>query len=306
MPTVSASWRDHHLQFITTKMETAFIVNELNLPLSAQVLRERLLNLRKTRRQRQDKKRLTPIRRRSLTNAERSIVLGKTNGRCHICGGQVCETKWQADHVLAHNSGDVHSVDNYLPAHNLCNNYRWDYDEEKFQWLLKIGVWARKRMEEDSVLGCDILESFYRYGVRRNSRRMKEVPEKRRNRFMNGQRHRRSRLSRLACFRTLTRLSIAYEPIWAIGSLGHHATPQQVQDAHAVLRCRFGQMFGEPSARTLTIQYGGSVKPDNAAALLNRQGMNGALIGGASLDADQFLAIVRAGLSAPHAEGEAA
>lgn len=105
---------------------------------------------------------------------------------------------------------------------------------------------------------------------------------------------------------TLTRLSIAYEPIWAIGSLGHHATPQQVQDAHAVLRCRFGQMFGEPSARTLTIQYGGSVKPDNAAALLSRQGVNGALIGGASLDADQFLAIVRAGLSAPRAAGEAA
>ena len=105
---------------------------------------------------------------------------------------------------------------------------------------------------------------------------------------------------------TLTRLSIAYEPIWAIGSLGHHATPQQVQAAHAVIRCRFGQMFGEPAARMLTIQYGGSVKPDNAAALLSRQGVNGALIGGASLDVDQFLAIVRAGLSAPHAEGEAA
>jgi triosephosphate isomerase len=97
---------------------------------------------------------------------------------------------------------------------------------------------------------------------------------------------------------SLTRLSIAYEPVWAIGNLAHHATPQQAQEAHAGIRSRFGQMFGEKSAQTLTIQYGGSVKPDNAAALLGRSGVNGALIGGASLHADEFLAIVRAGISA--------
>ena len=95
----------------------------------------------------------------------------------------------------------------------------------------------------------------------------------------------------------LTRLSIAYEPVWAIGNLAHHATPQQAQDAHAGIRRRFGQMFGEKSAQTLTIQYGGSVKPDNAAALLGRSGVDGALVGGASLHADEFLAIVRAGIS---------
>ena len=75
---------------------------------------------------------------------------------------------------------------------------------------------------------------------------------------------------------TLTRLSIAYEPVWAIGSLGHHATPQQAQEAHAVIRRRFGQMFDEKSAQTLAIQYGGSVKPENAAALLSRPGVDGA------------------------------
>ena len=96
---------------------------------------------------------------------------------------------------------------------------------------------------------------------------------------------------------TLTRLSIAYEPVWAIGNLEHHATPQQAQDAHAVIRRRFGQMFGEKSAQTLAIQYGGSVKPDNAAALFCRDGVDGALVGGASLHADQFLAIVRAAIS---------
>ena len=93
---------------------------------------------------------------------------------------------------------------------------------------------------------------------------------------------------------TLTRLSLAYEPVWAIGNLEHHATPQQAQDAHAVIRRRFGQIFGEKSAQELAIEYGGSVKPDNAAALFCRDGVDGALIGGASLHADQFLAIVRA------------
>ena len=69
---------------------------------------------------------------------------------------------------------------------------------------------------------------------------------------------------------TLTRLTIAYEPVWAIGSSGHEATPQQAQEAHALIRRRFGQIFDEKSAQTLAIQYGGSVKPENAAALLSR------------------------------------
>ena len=95
---------------------------------------------------------------------------------------------------------------------------------------------------------------------------------------------------------TVTRLTIAYEPVWAIGNLGHHATPEQAQEAHALIRCRFGRMFDEESAQTLAIQYGGSVKPQNAAAMLGRRGVDGALIGGASLNAEQFLAIVRAGI----------
>jgi triosephosphate isomerase (TIM) len=96
---------------------------------------------------------------------------------------------------------------------------------------------------------------------------------------------------------TLTGLSIAYEPVWAIGSLGHEATPEQAQEAHALIRRRFGQMFGENSARALVIQYGGSVKPENASALVSRPGVDGALIGGASLNAGEFLAIVRAGIN---------
>jgi len=100
----------------------------------------------------------------------------------------------------------------------------------------------------------------------------------------------------------LPHISIAYEPVWAIGNADHHATPQQVEDAHAILRGRFGQIFGEKAADEVTIQYGGSVVPDDAAAVLCRHGVDGALIGGASLKADEFLAIVRAGINEGRAE----
>ncbi|CAN5632680.1 triose-phosphate isomerase [soil metagenome] len=94
--------------------------------------------------------------------------------------------------------------------------------------------------------------------------------------------------------KTLPRLGIAYEPIWAIGATGQQASPQQAEEAHGMIRHRFGQLFGRESARSLVIQYGGSVKPGNVASLLSRPGVDGALIGGASLDADQFVAIIQA------------
>src|SRR5437763_16583865 len=84
---------------------------------------------------------------------------------------------------------------------------------------------------------------------------------------------------------------IAYEPVWAIGT-GRNATPEQAQDAHAFIRRRVGQMFGENVASALPIQYGGSVKPDNAATLLGQPDVDGALVGGASVKADSLLAIV--------------
>jgi triosephosphate isomerase len=105
---------------------------------------------------------------------------------------------------------------------------------------------------------------------------------------------------------TLTHLSIAYEPLWAIGSSGHHATPQQAQDAHRIIRHRFGQIFGERSAQALTIHYGGSVNPEDADALLSRPGVDGGLIGGDSLKAEPFLAIVQAAIRQTQTPVEAA
>jgi triosephosphate isomerase (TIM) len=93
----------------------------------------------------------------------------------------------------------------------------------------------------------------------------------------------------------LKRVVLAYEPVWAIGT-GVNATPEQAQQAHAYIRRKIATRFGEEAARALPIQYGGSVKPENAAALLHQPDVDGGLIGGASLKADQFLAIVGAAL----------
>jgi triosephosphate isomerase len=91
----------------------------------------------------------------------------------------------------------------------------------------------------------------------------------------------------------LARVVLAYEPVWAIGT-GRNATPDQAQQAHVFLRGRVAEMCGEEAARRLPIQYGGSVNAGNAASLLGQPDVDGALVGGASLHADQFLAIVRA------------
>jgi triosephosphate isomerase (TIM) len=93
----------------------------------------------------------------------------------------------------------------------------------------------------------------------------------------------------------LKRLVLAYEPVWAIGT-GVNASPEQAQQAHAYIRRRIADRFGAEAALALLIQYGGSMKPENAAALLHQPDVDGGLIGGASLHAAQFLAIVKAAL----------
>jgi triosephosphate isomerase (TIM) len=94
---------------------------------------------------------------------------------------------------------------------------------------------------------------------------------------------------------SLSRLVMAYEPVWAIGT-GKNATPAQAQEEHVFIRAKFAELYGAEAASRLIIQYGGSVKPDNAQAILSQPDVDGALIGGASLKADSFLAIIRAGI----------
>jgi triosephosphate isomerase len=88
------------------------------------------------------------------------------------------------------------------------------------------------------------------------------------------------------------KMVVAYEPVWAIGT-GKTATPELAAEAHAVIRSEVTEIFGEEYASNLRILYGGSVKPDNASALMAQEGIDGALVGGASLDPKSFAAIVK-------------
>ena len=92
----------------------------------------------------------------------------------------------------------------------------------------------------------------------------------------------------------LAAVTIAYEPVWAIGT-GHTATPAQAQSMHATIRQWLVANFPAFVARQLRIQYGGSVKPHNAASLLSQPDIDGALVGGASLDVESFVSIIKAG-----------
>jgi triosephosphate isomerase len=88
------------------------------------------------------------------------------------------------------------------------------------------------------------------------------------------------------------KLVVAYEPVWAIGT-GKTATPEIAAEAHAVIRREVTEIFGDEFAGKLRILYGGSVKPENAATLMAQEEIDGALVGGASLDAKSFAAIVK-------------
>jgi triosephosphate isomerase len=85
---------------------------------------------------------------------------------------------------------------------------------------------------------------------------------------------------------------VAYEPVWAIGT-GKTATPELAAEAHRVIRAEAANSFGDDVAAKMRILYGGSVKPDNAKALMSQPEIDGALVGGASLDPRSFAAIVK-------------
>ena len=93
----------------------------------------------------------------------------------------------------------------------------------------------------------------------------------------------------------LMAVTVAYEPVWAIGT-GKTATTAQAQEVHASIRALLRELGGAPAADAVRIQYGGSVKPENAAELLSQPDVDGALVGGASLKAKDFLAIVKGAL----------
>jgi HNH endonuclease len=141
-------------------------MSTLTLPASREKLVQRLKFLHDQR-----KHLPSPSRRLRLKPTERAVVLEKTAGRCHLCGGQITDRKFAADHVLAHAAGGAHDIDNYLPAHGLCNGCRWFYSAEEFQWILKIGVWARKQMEDETHIGRNMAEQFLKHQIKNIDRR---------------------------------------------------------------------------------------------------------------------------------------
>ena len=96
----------------------------------------------------------------------------------------------------------------------------------------------------------------------------------------------------------LARVTVAYEPVWAIGT-GQNATPEQASQVHQYLRGVASGLYDETAAEALTIQYGGSVSPANAASILGAPDVDGALVGGASLKSETFLPILSAAEKRP-------
>ena len=90
----------------------------------------------------------------------------------------------------------------------------------------------------------------------------------------------------------LAKVTIAYEPVWAIGT-GKTATPEDADAIHAAIRKKITGLFSEKAAEEMVIQYGGSVKPDNAKELMGMENIDGALVGGAALKVDSFVPIVK-------------
>jgi triosephosphate isomerase len=101
--------------------------------------------------------------------------------------------------------------------------------------------------------------------------------------------------------RVLGRVVLAYEPVWAIGT-GHNATPAQAEEVHALIRKILSARYNAAAAARVPVQYGGSVNPKNARELLAQPNVNGALVGGASLKAEDFLAIANAAVALAQAE----
>ena len=89
---------------------------------------------------------------------------------------------------------------------------------------------------------------------------------------------------------------LAYEPVWAIGT-GKTATPEMAQETHAFIRAKVAEIFGKEAAENVRIQYGGSMKPENAEELVRQADIDGGLIGGAALKADSFADLVKNALT---------
>jgi len=138
-------------------------------------LAQRLDHLRRTKRLEKEAQRSRREARRFPNRSDRVAILAKAGRRCHLCGGTVDGDDWVADHVLAHSVGGDCRAENFLPAHRLCNQYRWDHGGEEFQWILKFGVWLRTQIEKQTIIGREAAGAFLAHERSRANRRKRKV-----------------------------------------------------------------------------------------------------------------------------------
>jgi len=141
------------------------------IPETSIVYSEYLYNLFQKREEGKNYHRNLKAKRVALSKTKRLEILKKTDGNCHICGGVIEQDNWQADHVLAHSGGGNNDIENYLPAHRLCNNYRWDYLPEEFHEILRLGVWLRTQIQNKQKVGLEAADKFLKAERVRISRR---------------------------------------------------------------------------------------------------------------------------------------
>ena len=110
----------------------------------------------------------------SLSPQDRLVVLQKTGSRCHICGGLIEGNDWVADHIAPHSKGGENSVDNFLPAHQTCNHYKWDFTPEEIQEILKLGVFMRTQIVKRTKIGMNVAAKFVKHEQRRIERRKRQ------------------------------------------------------------------------------------------------------------------------------------
>ncbi|MEW4923255.1 HNH endonuclease [Algibacter sp. 2305UL17-15] len=134
------------------------LVNEFN-----ELYQDRLLKKQKSKN--------TDRKRTALNIKQRKIVFCKTEGLCHICGCELNINKFEADHVKPHSQGGNEITDNFLPSCSKCNNYRWNYSPEEIQWILKLGVWLKTKIQERDNIGLRTASEFLLDEVKRENRR---------------------------------------------------------------------------------------------------------------------------------------
>ncbi len=110
-------------------------------------------------------------RSRAPTALEKEEIYKKTDGRCHVCGELLALEDMQADHVKNPSSGGASAVENYLPACSICNGYRWHYLPHELQWILKLSIWAKAQIVEETTVGKSIAAKFRVHEKHRERRR---------------------------------------------------------------------------------------------------------------------------------------